>query len=101
MHLLLSASILLLDILVRLPKLALKPWIRDKAARLILRNAKIINPSEGTLLTGLHDVVTDDGLIISMCPSIAEQGAKLDIADANPKDPKPFIVDLSGRYLCP
>ncbi|KAL1941483.1 hypothetical protein VTO73DRAFT_7300 [Trametes versicolor] len=84
-----------------LPKLALKPWIRDKAPRLILRNAKIIDPSEGTLLTGLHDVVTDDGLIISMCPSIAEQGAKLDIADANPEDPKPFIVDLSGRYLCP
>lgn len=44
---------------------------------------------------------TGAGLIISMCPSIAEHGAKLDIADANPKDPKPFIVDLSGRYLCP
>lgn len=68
---------------------------------MILRNAKIVDPSEGTLLAGLHDVVAEDGLIISMCPSIAEHEAKLDIADANAKEPKPFIVDLSGRYLCP
>ncbi|OJT05457.1 hypothetical protein TRAPUB_3727 [Trametes pubescens] len=85
-----------------LPKLALKPWVRDKAPRLILRNAKIVDPSEGALLAGLHDVVAEDGLIISMCTRTTEHEPKLpSIWDADSKDPKPIVVDLSGKYLCP
>lgn len=66
-----------------------------------MRNANIVDPSNSALLAGLHDVVAENGLIISMSPSIEEHEAKLDSADADLKDPKPIIVDLSGKYLCP
>jgi len=72
-----------------------KPWIKSSPPpRLILRNAHIVEPSKSSLLPGLYDVCTNDGLIVSLTPS--EEYVLVD-----PEEPPPVTVDLKGKYLCP
>ena len=73
----------------RLPKVALKPWVRDSPAGLILRNARVIDPAQSRILDGYQDVVIQDGLIASLTPSpsVATSG----LAE----------FDLAGKFVCP
>ncbi|KAI0827945.1 hypothetical protein BC628DRAFT_1366385 [Trametes gibbosa] len=85
-----------------LPKLAIKPWIREKPPPLILLNARIVDPTT-TASPVLSDIVTNNGYIISVEPSGAtNESTGAANAPAADTDPKPIVVDLSGKYyLCP
>ncbi|KAH9855976.1 hypothetical protein C2E23DRAFT_812849 [Lenzites betulinus] len=80
-----------------LPKLAVKPWIRTKAPRLILLNAQIVDPTDNTPSPALSDIIADDGHITSVRPVTATPRH----APTDDKDPEPIVVDLAGKYLCP
>ncbi|KAI0669669.1 hypothetical protein C8Q78DRAFT_1041478 [Trametes maxima] len=83
-----------------LPKLVPRPWVKRKTTRLILRNVKIVDPAEGKVLDGLRDVLTNDGLIVSLDPAgSGVPGSHGSTPDS--KSPPPIDVDLSGKYLCP
>lgn len=86
-------SILLL-ILSRLPKLAVKPWIRSHPQPLILREVSVVDPTSASLLAGLQDVVIAKGHIQSIKPSASNIDLPSDVED-------PIVVDLKGKYLCP
>ncbi|KAI0741117.1 hypothetical protein C8Q76DRAFT_609011 [Earliella scabrosa] len=77
-----------------LPKLAVKPWVRDSPRGLILRNARVVDPADSRILDGHRDVVIEDGLIQSICAS-----GTATVAD--PDKAEPIVVDLAGKYLCP
>ncbi|KAI0724693.1 hypothetical protein C8Q72DRAFT_786828 [Fomitopsis betulina] len=75
-----------------LPKLAAaKPWVRrDSIPRLVLKNARVVNPETSSLLPGLRTVITEAGFVTS-----TTDGSSL-------SEPVPSIeVDLQGKYLCP
>ncbi|TBU40168.1 hypothetical protein BD309DRAFT_1003253 [Dichomitus squalens] len=79
---------------VILPKLALKPWVQPSPTSLVLRNARVIDPAESTLLQGPQDIVIENGLILSVTPIGVQPGI-------TPKDPPVVSVDLAGKFLCP
>ncbi|KAI9062385.1 hypothetical protein FKP32DRAFT_1677334 [Trametes sanguinea] len=81
-----------------LPKLALKPWIPAKAARLVLRDARVVDPAKGSLLDGLFDVTMEDGLIVALRPSAEREGNQV---EADSDDPPDIEVFVSGNFLCP
>ncbi|CDO68853.1 hypothetical protein BN946_scf185035.g6 [Trametes cinnabarina] len=82
-----------------LPKLALKPWIPGKAARLVLRDAYIVDPAKGALLNGRFDVTMDDGVIVELQPT-AERDTSTWVR-IDPEDPPTIDVSVSGKFLCP
>ena len=75
-------------------KLALKPWVRPTPPSLVLRNAQVVDPAESKLLQGPHDVVIEDGLILSVSPAGVTP-------DTTSKDSPVLSVDLAGKFLCP
>ena len=77
-----------------MPKLALKPWVRPTPPSVVLRNAQVVDPAESKLLQGPHDVVIEDGLILSVNPT----GMTPNVPS---KDPLVVSVDLAGKFLCP
>ena len=84
----------ILSIYCRLPKLAVKPWIRPHAPALILRRGWIVDPANAKLLRGLHDVVICKGHIQSIRSSAPSIDLPSDVEN-------PTVVDLQGKYICP
>ena len=80
----------------RLPKLAVKPWVRPSPPQLILRNAQVIDPASESVLKGFQDVTIDDGLISSVSPVGTSPQSEY-----KPDEPQPVIYDLAGKFLCP
>ncbi|KAI0628969.1 hypothetical protein C8Q77DRAFT_325914 [Trametes polyzona] len=88
-----------------LPKLALKPWIREPAPCLLLRNARIVDPENAVVLDGYHDVIAEDGLISWLGPTSEGTGLVHEHNDsmksADPDERPPIVFNLAGKYLCP
>ena len=85
---------------VRLPKLAIKPWIRPDPQPLIRRNARVVDPAVCDILPLLQDVKFEKGHIEWIAPS-STFDSDSETADSNNYSGVIRIVDLQGRYLCP
>ncbi|KAJ7603804.1 hypothetical protein FB45DRAFT_699526, partial [Roridomyces roridus] len=73
-----------------LPRLAIKPWIKAPPEDLILTNARVVQPSTASLLSGNQTILIKNGKIVSVGPS-----------EARKSDDDIKTVDLKGAYVCP
>ncbi|KZT72285.1 Xaa--Pro dipeptidase, partial [Daedalea quercina L-15889] len=74
-----------------------KPWVRrEPVPRLILTNAKVVDPATSSVLPGVHTVITKDGHVSAVVPG--EYAYEL---SQDEKTVPPVEVDLAGKYICP
>ena len=80
--------------IIRLPKLALKPWVRSDPTPILLTNAQIVDVEEGTVCSG-YDIFIEEGVIKNI--AIGLYAFFWDELETK----KPILVDLQGMFVCP
>lgn len=75
-----------------LPKLAIKPWIKPLPDDLVLTNARVVQPSTGSIMEDNQTITIRKGIIVSV------KSADLRKKDG---DGEILTVDLNGAFVCP